>query len=399
MKIKFLENLISKLNPAQPDIRDDFGITQSPSVSQYSNQKAYKTIEVVNRGVNLIVDSAADVKLDVGDIMDFFDSPTRIRKKKLDQLLNFRPNLYYNADVFKRNIIIDLLLEGDAFIYFDGAYLYNLPACNVTMTTDKKTYIKEYEYAQTKFKPEEIIHIKENSGDNIFTGTSRLDSSRNSLLTLSSMIDYQKNFFDNAAIPGLVLTTPNPLSDRVKSRMLAYWRSRYNPRRGGGSPMILDGEFKVEPLSKFNFTELDFNGSITRYEETILKALGVPPILLDSGNNANITPNLKMFYLNTVMPLVNKLVQGIEMYFGYDIKPVTQDVLALRPELRDLGNYLTSITNAGIISRNEAREEIRMPPSDSDQADDLVLPANIAGSALDPGVGGKPPNTEESNGK
>jgi HK97 family phage portal protein len=397
-KIKFIENLISKLNPAQSDIVDDYGENQDVSANLYTNQQAYNKVEVVNRGINLITDSAADIRIDVGDIMDFFGSPTRIRKKKLDQLLNFRPNPYYNADVLKRNIYIDLLLEGNAFIYFDGAYLYNLPASNVKINTDKKTYIKSYEYADTVFKPEEIIHIKEISGDNVFRGTSRLDAAKKSLITLVSMLDYQKNFFDNAAIPGLVLTTPNPLSDRVKNRLLASWMAKYNPRKGGKRPMILDGEFKVEALSKYSFNELDFNESIKRYEETVLKVLGVPPILLDSGNNANITPNLKMFYLTTVLPLVDKTIQSIEMYFGYDIKPVTQSVLALRPELKDLANYLSTLTNAGIMKRNEAREEIRLEAVPGEVGDELILPANIAGSAQDAGVGGRPPNNEETDG-
>ena len=394
---RFFTNIVNKFNPAQTDIVDDFGETQQVSSNLYTNQQAYKTIEIVNRGVNLITDSAADIRLDIGDIMDWFESPTRIRKKKLDQLLNFRPNPYINADVFKRNIFMDLLLEGDAFIYWDGGHLYNLPALNVEVTTSKKTYIEKYTYADKDFKPEEIIHIKENASDNIFVGASRLDSARKSLITLLTMTDYQYNFFDNAAVPGLVLSTPNPLSDRVKNRLLSQWVARYNPRKGGRKPMILDGEFRVEPLSKNSFTELDFNESIKRYEDTVLKALGVPPILLDSGNNANITPNLKMFYLNTVMPLVNKTVQSLEMYFGYDMKPITQDVMALRPELRDLGNYLTSITNAGILTRNEAREEIRMPAIPGDVGDELILPANISGSAADPGVGGAPPKPTEEN--
>lgn len=391
---RFFTELVNKFNPAQTDIVDDYGETQQTSTNLYTNQLAYNTIEVVNRGVNLITDSAAEVRLDIGDIMDWFESPTRIRKKKLDQLLNFRPNPYYNADVFKRNIIIDLLLEGDAFIYFDGAHLYNLPASNVEITTDKKTYISKYTYADKDFKPNEIIHIKENSGDNVFTGTSRLDAAKKSLVTLTIMKEYQRNFFDNAAVPGLVLTTPNPLSERIKNRLLNQWSARYNPKKGGKRPMILDGEFKVEPLSKYNFNELDFNDSIKRYEETVLKALGVPPILLDSGNNANISPNVKMFYLNTVMPLVTKATQALEMYFGYDLQPDTQKVIGLRPELRDQANFLSTLANAGIMSRNEAREVLRLEAVDNEVGNDLILPANIAGSAQDASIGGAPPKQE-----
>ena len=397
---KFIDKIVNKFNPVQQEIVDDFGDIHDPAPNLYNNQKAYNTIEVVNRGVNLIVDSSADIKYDIGEQLDFFNSPTdpatRVRKKKLNQLLNFRPNPYYNADVFKRNIFIDLILEGDAFIYFDGAFLYNLPALNVTVIADKKTYIKQYKYGNETFTPNEIIHIKENSGDNIFEGRSRLDAAKDSINVLKSMMNFQKNFFDNSAVPGLILTTPNPLSDRVKSRLLAQWRAKYNPARGGKAPMILDSDFKVEALSKYSFKELDFIESIKNYENVVLKALGIPPILMDSGNNANINPNLRMFYINTILPLTNKVVQAFELYFGYDMKAVTQEVLALRPELRDFSAYLTSITNAGIITRNEAREEIRMPPHTAEFANDLILPANIAGSSQDPNIGGRPPTNEEN---
>jgi hypothetical protein len=141
---KFFTKIVNKLNPAQPEIVDDYGDSHDVSTNLYNNQKAYKTVEVINRGVNLIVDNSADIKYDIGEMLDFFvspsDPPLRIRKKRLEQLLNFRPNPFYNADVFKRNIFIDLILEGDAFIYFDGAYLYNLPALNVEVVSDKKTF-------------------------------------------------------------------------------------------------------------------------------------------------------------------------------------------------------------------------------------------------------------------
>jgi HK97 family phage portal protein len=398
---KFFTKIVNKLNPAQPEIVDDYGDSHDVSTNLYNNQKAYKTVEVINRGVNLIVDNSADIKYDIGEMLDFFvspsDPPLRIRKKRLEQLLNFRPNPFYNADVFKRNIFIDLILEGDAFIYFDGAYLYNLPALNVEVVSDKKTFIKEYRYADKKFSPNEIIHIRENSGDNIFVGQSRLDSAKESVNVLMSMKGFQKTFFNNSAVPGLILTTPNPLSERVKNRLLYQWRAKYNPAKGGKNPMILDGDFKVESMSKYNFKELDFNESIKTYEDTILKALGIPPLLLDTGNNANINPNLRMFYINTILPLANKVIQGFEMYFGYDMRPITHEILALRPELRDFSNYLTSITNAGIITRNEAREEIRKDPRDEDFADELVLPANIAGSAVDSDLGGRPSNSGDDN--
>ena len=394
----FWRKIRNKFNPAQDEISDDFGEVVSPAPLHYTNQKAYNTVSTVARGVDLIVDSSAGVNMDVGEIQDWFTSSNRIRKKKLTQLLTFRPNPYHNADILLRNLYTDLILEGDAFLYFDGVHLYNLPALKVDIITDSKTYVKGYKYGNTSFKPSEIIHIKENSGDSIYQGKSRLDSAIPNIKLLISMNEFQKNFFDNSAVPGIILKTPNPLSERVKNRMVQSWMSKYNPRKGGKRPLILDGDFSVESLSKYNFKELDFGESIKAQEFSILKALGIPPILLDSGNNANITPNERLFYINTILPLVTKVVQALEFYFGYDIKPITQDVLALRPELRDSANYYSTLVNAGILTRNEVRAELRYEDSSTDFADDLILPANVAGSNYNSTEGGKPPQEDNDDG-
>ena len=41
---KFFTKLVNKLNPAQPDIVDDYGDLHQPSANLYNNQKAYKTL-------------------------------------------------------------------------------------------------------------------------------------------------------------------------------------------------------------------------------------------------------------------------------------------------------------------------------------------------------------------
>lgn len=393
--MRWFDIIREKLNPAQSNIVDDFGKDHYPSSNIYSNQKAYNSIPVVNRGINLIVDSGSEINYDIMDSLSYHRSETKIRAKKIAELLNFNPNPYYNADVFRRNILQDLLVEGNAYIYFDGAFLYNLPASNVKIITSRTTHIDYYEYADEKFLSHEIIHIMENSCDSVFRGRSRMDSMKDTLSLLLSMHSYQKTFFDNSAITGIVIQTPNPLSERIKERIITKWMQDYNPKRGGKRPMILDGDFKVVPLSQTSFQEMDFIESTKSIETTVLKTLGVPPLLLDAGNNANINPNLRMFYINTVMPLINKITMGFETFFGYDIKPVTQDVLALRPDLRELGAFHTSLVNAGIFTVNESRVDLRREKFKDPKADEMRIPANIAGSAVDPNEGGRPSEENE----
>ena len=198
-------------------------------------------------------------------------------------------------------------------------------------------------------------------------------------------------------LPGLVLQTPNILGDKLKEKLLVAWKARYNPESGGRSPMILDGDLKINPLSQVKFSELDFESSIEAHEKKILKVLGVPPILLDSGNNANLRPNIQLFYETTVLPLVSKMMSSYERYFAYDMEPDITKVRALRPELQEAAQYYMSLVNSGIMTINEAREELRLPKSTEDHADDLRIPANIAGSAVDPSQGGRPEEGSEED--
>tara|TARA_R110000851_G_scaffold290684_1_gene445029 strand:- start:979 stop:2241 length:1263 start_codon:yes stop_codon:yes gene_type:complete len=390
-----------KLNPAQENIERDQGTeAQYTSRLTRAHVKAYNTLEVVNRGVNLVVDLGSDIELDIKDrIPRIKPTVAYNRPEKLHTLFNFRANPYMSSSELKAKMILDIIIEGNAFVYFDGMDLYILPACNVEIIADTKTFISHYRYDNKRFEPEEIIHIRDNSATTIFRGSSRLSSATDSISILNRMNTYQDNFFKNNTILGIVLKTPTILSNKIKQRKVLEWLRDYNPTSGGRKPLILDGGYEVEALNKYTFKELDFMNSIAVQEKKILEALGVPPILLDSGNNANIAPNLKLLYINTILPLLTKITSAFEIYFGFDLKPVTANILALRPELRDEANYYSTLVNAGIITRNEARAKLRWDNyvgEDSDEmADTLVLPANIAGSAASADVGGRPDENTE----
>ena len=214
---------------------------------------------------------------------------------------------------------------------------------------------------------------------------------------MSSMRQFQDNFFKNGAVPGLVLKTPNTLSEKIKERMIQSWSIRYKPDAGGRRPLILDGGIEIDQIANVNFRELDFQEAIAENEKIILKALGVPPILLDSGNNANIRPNMRMYYLETVLPIVRKLNFALERYFGFEVKEDITDIPALQPELRDQSQYYSALVNTGIISPNEAREHLGFEAVEG--YDELRVPANIAGSATNPDEGGRPIEGEEEDGE
>ena len=376
-----------KLNPAQEIIQRQEGvIVGSNAPANY--RTSFDKLETVNRGVGMIVAGCSSLDFDIKDKINSDVSPG-MRQKTLANLLNFRPNLFQSAQDFRTAIFTDFVLEGNIFIYFDGAFLYHLPAAMVQVQPDEKTFVKGYLYNNTQsFKPNEIIHIRDTSSVSIYRGTSRLRSANRSIEILYKMHQFQETFFDNGAIPGIVLTTENTLGAQAKLKTIQNWITSYSPKNGARRPMILDSGLKPSNLLNTSFQDMDFDNSIKSHDIKILKALGVPSILLDGGNNANISPNMRLFYLETIMPIIRKYTSAMERYFGYDIDAITSNVSALQPELKDIAAYNSTLVNGGIISPNEARIELRYASKPGN--DDLRIPANIAGSASNPASGGAP---------
>ena len=386
-----------KLNPAQPMISREEGIAITTRENSTNYRNAYEQQEVVNRGVNMIVDDVAEIPIDVGEkIVGISPVVKNVRRSKVNTLLNIEPNPFQDISSFKRNLIIDLLIDGNIFVYFDGQGLYQLPAENVEIETHETQYVTQYIYdGQVEYSPNEIIHIKENSFNSIYRGVPRLKPAWRTMQLLGSMRNFQDNFFKNGAVPGLVLKSPNTLSEKIKERMLAAWRVRYNPNTGGRRPLILDGGLEVSNLTQVSFKDLDFQPSIESNEKIILQALGIPPLLLDSGNNANIRPNHRLYYLETILPIVKKINYAFERFFGFDLLEDVSNIPALQPELQDKAAYYSTLVNGGIITPNEARESMRMESIEGN--DELRVPANIAGSAANPSEGGRPSEDEEND--
>jgi HK97 family phage portal protein len=380
-------NWFRKANPAQEQIAQAEGMFIGTDAS-ITYAQAFDKLEAVNRGTNLIVSACASLDFDVKD-KTIEGVVVGVKQKALINLLNFRPNPYQSAQEFRTHIFTDFILEGNIFLYYDGVFLYHLPAANVTVTPDTKTFVSKYTYnGQTDFKASEIIHIKDLSSSSVYRGSSRLMAADRSVKIMYKMQTFQEQFFDNGAIAGIVIETENTLSQIAKDRTIQGWMTKYSVKNGAKRPMILDSGLKLKSIGDTNFKDMDFDNSIKTHDIKILLALGVPEVLIYGGNNANISPNLRLFYLETVVPIVKRYTSAMERFFGYDVEVVTSTVSALQPDIKDIATYHVSLVNGGVITPNEARAELRYAAISGQ--DEIRVPANIAGSATNPDQGGRP---------
>lgn len=387
-----------KRNPTQEVSRNSTPGGTRTTRAPYTLSKAYRDFEIVNRGVNMIVDGAAQLDYDV---KGKFDSSvvygTGMRQDSLQAKLNVRPNQFMDVSTFRRLVFMDMVMEGFATIYYDelSKSMYHVPSAQVQIVLDDHKYINKFVIGGKDYGPHEIILIKDNAywtSSVSSTGFSRLASATDTIKKLEKLELFKEKFYDNGAVLGLVIETDTLLSKKRKSEYEQDVSIEHNPRTGKSNVLVLDGGFKAKTIANTNFRDLGVGEDIKNYEKSIAVSLGIPPILFDSGNNANIKPNVELLYSMTIMPMVVKFEKALEFFFNYDIKIITSDVMALTPDKEAQAKWIASLVNNGLMTGDEGRIELRLPPMDTEEMTTIRIPQNVAGSGT--GVagqeGGKP---------
>lgn len=390
-----------KLNPGQRIIRDLEPISSRTNIKPITSSRAYRTTEILNRTANMVIDSAAECGYSVGAGLKVTTYGSGVKAKTLDSLLNVRPNPYMDCSTFRRLLIADLLFEGCAYIFWDGSSLYHLPASLMQVEADATKFVSKYVFNnQIEYKVDEIIFIKDNSylnGINSqISGQSRVASTIDSISKRDKMLQFKEKFLDNGTVIGLIIETEEILNKKLRERKQEEIKLDYNPSTGQSTVLILDAGLKAKPYSQISsFKDLDFESDINRFEKNICLALGIPQVLIDGGNNANIRPNIELFYYMTIVPMLNKLTSAVSFFFGWEVKPNIKNVIALTPDKEKEAKHLTSLVNNGIMTGNEARLELNLAELDDPAMNKIRIPANIAGSAT--GVSGQEGGRPESD--
>lgn len=398
-----------KLNPVQEDIKEQEGGIRQSTAPVHAYSYWYKKYPEIKRPINFLVDALIQVDIDVKERM--MSGRLKIGKKSgsLDQLLNVKPNPFIDIMDFRTQIYLDLLVEGNAYLYWDGTWLYNLPAEYIAIKIDDRNFIDKYVYMSghtgilpntyipkkddRAFDPSEIVHVKLANPESLFIGLSALSATHWHVESLIKMKKYEDNFFDTGGLPTFIVETESVLSPKIKSRLESSWMGKFN-NSGKKRPLILDGGMRVAN-SEVDFKGLEFKETLASKKYSIAEALGVPSVLLYGGNNANISPNMNNFMYNTVAPLAKRLLSQLEVSFGKDLELNFHKLMAVRPDIKATADYHSQLVNNGIMTANEAREGLRLPSLTTGGCDDIRIPQNIAGSAAGQLGGGRPRSEEE----
>ena len=97
------EEDVEKLNPIQQYLGQ---ATETSREYTQNYERYYETLEIVNRGVNIIVDDVAEIPHNVGASVGHHASIVKgIKKSRVSLLLNREPNPFQDVSAFKLSLI------------------------------------------------------------------------------------------------------------------------------------------------------------------------------------------------------------------------------------------------------------------------------------------------------
>jgi HK97 family phage portal protein len=349
------------------------------------------------------------------------------------------PNDIQPAVEFWKLLIIDLLSTGNAFIYVDGGNasadtlrgdrlrqvmdstnnpsgidgLYRLSSPMVEPIAAKDGKLLEGYGMHTpagyfKFTLDEIIHIKLPNPLNPYQGLAPIVPVLKNLLIDRYTKEHMIRFYKQGARLGGVITTKKNLTKEQITRLERTFEQNYTGRQNHHRTAVLPSEMEYKVIEQ-NPGETSLIEFMRYNKEPILAAYNVPPVkigILDGASFANALIQYKVYYSDTIMPILAVLEQSINMHptvlkkerklrFTFDLSQIE----ALKENQLEKANLAKAMLDAG-MTPNEVRQKVwKLGPLDGGDKAKAVEDLKGGGGGLGAffGNSAEKPTTEKTD--
>lgn len=217
-----------------------------------------------------------------------------------------------------------------------------------------------------RYAPESVIHFRyPDPREPYLSGLSPLRACFESAALNSIFMAYKRSIWDNAALPGAIVSPVEAIGPDERDRLEAQWQQRF--RKGGnGRVVIAESEMNVA-LLQTSYADLAALAEAGATQADIANAFGVPlPFLVSETNLANLQAAEHQHASKAIKPrlarrdekLNEQLVPlydptGRLFFASDDPTPVNVDALRAQEE-QDLKH--------GVRSINQVRSDRGLPP-------------------------------------
>lgn len=275
-------------------------------------------------------------------------------------------------------IVSTLLTEGEAVVIpeTDWGYIRDLiPAPNATFQrpTDCRTYYAYYN--GTKFDAANILHFRLRP-DPVYPWRGvgpqvQLGQVVDSIIqTAETKTAYMSNEYKPPVL--VAVNSDFPLATpKEREKFARTFLHREDP----GEPMIFPADLMtVSQIKPLSLTDLAIKDGVELDKKTVATIFGIPGFLLGVGSfnkeeyNTFISRTIKPICRGIEQELTKKLLSAENRYFRFNARSLYSY------SLQELSNISLTMRNAGLMTGNEGRNWLDLPPKEG--LDELVMLEN-----------------------
>lgn len=333
-----------------------WAMARENTLFQDTVNREYERVPTVYKAIKAISDNAPQAKLRFyrksddekyldADLQKLFDNP--------NPLMSF-------SELIEATIIYHRL-HGEAFWIFEKSFgqitgARKVPAeiWTFSPTKFKENISKEtgellgWRYNKEIYANEDVMQIKDFSPYDEIRGLSPLKPARQTIDIDWQQMVYNKAFFKNDATPSFALSTDQPLNKTQRQQILEWW----NKENRGASNAFKAAVFEsgLKPVSiAHSATDMQFIDQKKLNREEMIGIWRVPKSMFsitDDLNYATFIGQKKLFWTDTIMPILNRIAEELNAKFFNRYLPDVyckfdySNVLALQEDLKE---RLTSV--------------------------------------------------------
>lgn len=347
------------------------------SYGGYTQEKAM-LLSTVYRCVDVISDSIAQLPLEPY-ITDKNGYKQKFTQHPTYWLLNKEPNKKMSRYTFIKTMIVSMLLKGNAYAYIERDKLGNAKALHfidsslVTIANSNNLADDNIYYFVTGIKGVvedcNMIHLLNFSYDGL-NGISTLQHAKQTLGLATDSEAHAAGFFKGGANLAGILKVDSPLTTKQKTDLKTSWQTAFSPSTGTPNGVaVLEGNMEFQPIT--------VNPSDAQLLETrefnvidICRFFGVSPVKafdLSNSSYSTVEATELAFLTDTLAPLLEKIELEFERKLYKPSEKQNIDVrfdtsVLLRADKVSLADYYSKLFQIGVISPNEIRRNLDMPP-------------------------------------
>lgn len=379
-----------------------------------SGMQAMK-IAAVYRAVYLISSGAAVLSLEykrLNRALQCYQAPEDEQGKRMNYLIRRRPNERMNSYVFFKNLVEQVLLQGNAYIYpeWEGeGELRRLVLCSpgsVTFDVYSNTYAisDPINHAQAVVGADKILHVKNMTMDGGYIGLSTIHYAATTLgIAATADSETWKRFATGGRIKAILQDEKGMRGyGRAQDEQMAKMKDDIQDTLDRGDDIIhMIGDGTLTPIS-MSSADMQFLESRKFTIREIARFFNIPPSKLMDDTNSNYKStemsNIQ-FYVEALQPIITEIEREfnsklVKANVAEDYKFTFNLSSLYALDLDSRARWNKSRIENGLATVNDIRREMDCKPVEG--GDETYLSVNLAPIGSEKLKGGKNANGREN---